>query len=194
MIAEDAGEYLAQPLLAVGGGPSSWQSPELLASNLANLVDALGDPGEALEPELEGTVLAMIAARARMTQPAADDPARAAAGRELGELARQALLDEALRELRAGPGPPPTDPLERRLEVVWPKLQEVRARAATEEQTLGALGDRPSVLAPRQVQTRAAFAGPGGGSTRSEHAGWVVLVQLTAYSEGLRPPMPESGR
>jgi hypothetical protein len=124
MIAEDAGEYLAQPLLAVGGGPSSWQSPELLASNLANLVDALGDPGEALEPELEGTVLAMIAARARMTQPAADDPARAAAGRELGELARQALqLDEALRELRAGPGPPPTDPLERRLEVVWPKLQ-----------------------------------------------------------------------
>lgn len=156
-VSRQVAHYLAQPLRPF---PLYDYSVEDLSAQLEWVVEEWNTAEGILGLELEGTVDALVDARARYAEacgPDGDASARAAAGREVARLSRRALLvDDALRRLRSGdaddlreaPGP---GPLEERLTAVAGEIDRIRGLEGSEQRTVTALGDRVELLAPAEI-------------------------------------------
>jgi hypothetical protein len=137
---------------AMPGGPSF---AELYVNGVRQALDqaatAAGDATALLRLELEGTISELVALR-EAAATATDQSARAAAGAQVAETARRALLlNDRLRKATAraaGSGPAPLDTA---VEARAGDIARIRQVAVTESATKAELGDGLDLLGQREV-------------------------------------------
>jgi hypothetical protein len=149
-VSRDISHFLAIPVADKATAALYPQSTDVLSSWLALILEQLTSVRGVLELELEGTLARLIALRVQMAAAAKRDDA-AAVGVEIGETARRALLlSSAIGNLDEDDDP--TLALEDRLTAVTPEIDAIRVQAADEKTTLEALGNRPQLLRPTDVE------------------------------------------
>ena len=126
----------------------------LFPSNFQVLIGSWGDPRAFLTYELEGALAHLIALRDSFNDRQATQDERAAIGPQIGEVSRRILLlDNALVGLDADPDLENT-PLDEALVNASGKIDAIRQAAASEEETLEALGNEPRLLRTRRIAQR----------------------------------------